>query len=129
MCGSYILQTNRQKFNNSQINPTCLLCQRNNETLEHYILDCPALNSVRLPILNRIGISYNILTGKVFEKLSSGSKLHVIIGCSFLIGQEKVNKSKISFRIYLKLNSIQEKMTHVLYINRYSFLNKTATSS
>ena len=98
MCGSYILQTNRQKFNKSQINPTCILCQRNNETLEHYILDCPVLNSVRLPILNHIGISYNILTGKVFERLSSSSKLHFIIDCSFLIGQEKVNKNKIKLR-------------------------------
>ena len=128
MCGSYILQTNRQKFNNSQINPTCLLCQRNNETLERYILDCPALNSVRLPILNHIGISYNILTGKVFEKLSSSSKHNVIIDCSFLIGQEKVNKSKIKLQDLSEIEFHTRKITHVLYINRYSFLNKNATS-
>ena len=43
---------NRQKFNKSQINPTLLLCKRTDETLKHYILDCPELNSVRLPIFS-----------------------------------------------------------------------------
>ena len=59
MCGSYTLQTNRQKFNKSQVDPTCLLCQRDNETLDYYILNCSALDSVRLPIINQISISYN----------------------------------------------------------------------
>ena len=51
MCGSLVLQTNRQKFNNSQVDPTCLLCQRDHETLEHYILGCSALDSIRLVYL------------------------------------------------------------------------------
>ena len=37
MRGRYNLQTNRQKFNKSQIYPPCL-SQGNNVTLEHYIL-------------------------------------------------------------------------------------------
>ena len=35
------LQTNRQKFNKSQVDPTCLLCR--DETVEHYILECLTL--------------------------------------------------------------------------------------
>ena len=57
MMDSYILQFNRQKVNKPQINPTCLLCKRTRVTLEHYILDCPALNTfgkVRQKFENRI---------------------------------------------------------------------------
>ena len=87
MCGSYTLQTNRQKFNKSQVDPTCLLCQRDNETLEHYILNCSALDSVRLPILNQISISYKNLSGKTFERLESNFTLQEMC-CGFLLSRE-----------------------------------------
>ena len=36
LCGPYVLQTNRQKFNKAEIDPTCMLCGESEETLEHF---------------------------------------------------------------------------------------------
>ena len=76
-CGSLVLQTNRQKFNNSQVDPTCLLCQRDHETLEHDILGCWALDSIRIPILQHISISYENLTRNLSQELDKASKLQI----------------------------------------------------
>ena len=126
MCGS--LQTNRQKFNNSQVDPTCLLCQRDHETLEHYILRCSALDSIRLPILQHISISYyENLTGNIFQDLDNASKLQIIIDCSVLISQEKSNKRNIRIQDLSELEFHARRLTHVLPVNRYKLLDKDAS--
>ena len=125
MCGSYTLQTNRQKFNKSQVDPTCLLCQRDNETLEHYILNCSALDRVRLPILNQISISYKNLSGKTFERLESNLKIQIIIDCSFLIGQKRGNRSNVIIQDLSELEFHSRRLAHMLYVHKYSLLNKT----
>ena len=51
LTGTYILQSNRAKFNQNEVNPTCQLCQTDNETLRHFLLGCHELESVRKPIL------------------------------------------------------------------------------
>ena len=48
------LPENRVAFNQNQTDPMCLLCRKNDETLQHFILDCEALSSVRDPIMNCI---------------------------------------------------------------------------
>ena len=52
LTGTYILQTNRVKFNQNEVNPTCQLCQSGAETLRHFLLDCQELETIRKPILN-----------------------------------------------------------------------------
>ena len=118
MCGSYTLQTNRQKFNKSQVDPTCLLCQRDNGNLERYIVDCSA-------ILNKISISYKNLTGKTFDMLESNLKIQLIIDCSFLISQKRGNRSKVRIQDLSELEFHSRRLAHVLYVRRYSLLNKT----
>ena len=48
----YILQTNWTTFNQNQVNPVCMLCQE--ETVSHFLLHCPALDSIRNPIIDNI---------------------------------------------------------------------------
>ena len=95
------------------------------ETLEHYILNCSALDSVRLPILNQISISYKNLSGKTFERLESNLKIQIIIDCSFLIGQKRANRSKVRIQDLSELEFCSRRLAHVLYVHRYSLLNKT----
>ena len=52
--GTYILQTNRQSFNQNQVNPTCLLCKSDDETIAHFLLNCTTLDTIRQPILRDI---------------------------------------------------------------------------
>ena len=52
--GTYVLQTNRSAFNQNHISPVCLLCRAEDETTEHFLLRCAALEIVRQPALAEI---------------------------------------------------------------------------
>ena len=54
MTGTYFLQTSRSAFNQNQISPVCLLCCAEDETTEHFLLCCAALEIVRQPALAEI---------------------------------------------------------------------------
>ena len=49
-----ILQVNRASFNQNQISPVCLLCKEDDETTEHFLLQCSSLDSTRQPIIDDI---------------------------------------------------------------------------
>ena len=46
LTGTYILQTNRSKFNQNEVNPLCLKCEQESETLEHFLIKCNGLQEV-----------------------------------------------------------------------------------
>ena len=54
LTGSFIFQTNRVKFNQNEVNPMCQLCWEAGETLEHFLLNCKALDTVRIPAITNI---------------------------------------------------------------------------
>ena len=94
MCGSYVLQTTRSKFNNTQINSKCLLCGNAEDTAGHYILTCETLEKFRNPILTNICETYFNLTGKGYRILDTRSKLQIIIDSSVLLSQENILNKK-----------------------------------
>ena len=49
--GAYILQRNRASFYQALVDPTCMLCRQDSETVEHFLMDCSALEHVRHHIL------------------------------------------------------------------------------
>ena len=53
MTGTYVLQSNRAKFNQYSVNPTCLLCGEDPEDLEHFLLKCRALTVIRDPFIEK----------------------------------------------------------------------------
>ena len=53
MTGTYVLQSNRAKFNQYSVNPTCLLCGEDPEDLEHFLLKCRALTVTRDPFMEK----------------------------------------------------------------------------
>jgi hypothetical protein len=44
---TYTVQSNRAAFNQTKVDPTCLLCQSGPETKEHFLLHCSYLQAVR----------------------------------------------------------------------------------
>lgn len=52
--GTYILQVNRVAFNQNQIDPTCMMCNQEPETVDHFLIRCSTLNQVRKPIMDSI---------------------------------------------------------------------------
>ena len=54
LTGTYNLQGNRAKFNQFNIDPTCLLCDGDPETREHFLVCCPKLQQQREPFLKQL---------------------------------------------------------------------------
>ncbi|MCG8046395.1 MAG: reverse transcriptase domain-containing protein, partial [Candidatus Thiodiazotropha endolucinida] len=82
--GTYILQTNRAKFNQNNVNPTCLLCGNDDETMKHFLLDCSYLDKYRKPILQDI----NDVLSQMYREypfLSRYTKLQLVIDGSIVL--------------------------------------------
>ena len=54
--GTYMLQATRARFNQFEVDPTCLLCCKEPENIEHFLLRCESLNcyKIRQPFLDKI---------------------------------------------------------------------------
>ena len=44
MTGTYVLQSNRAKFNQYSVDPTCPLCGEDTDDMIHYLLKCQSLS-------------------------------------------------------------------------------------
>ena len=54
MTGTYMLQATRAMFNQHQVDPTCFLCCKKPENVEHFLLRCESLTQVRDQFLHKI---------------------------------------------------------------------------
>jgi hypothetical protein len=45
--GTYIFQANRANFNQNKVDATCLLCNAEDEDMEHFLLRCSVLDELR----------------------------------------------------------------------------------
>ena len=53
--GTYILQTHRAKYSKgTAVSPLCTLCHKNDENLQHFVLSCDVLQTIRAPLLHKI---------------------------------------------------------------------------
>lgn len=53
-CGTYILQSVKARFNQYQVSRLCPLCQKSDETLQHFILHCGAFQSTRQAFIDAL---------------------------------------------------------------------------
>jgi len=56
LTGTYYLQSNKAAFNQNKIDPTCLVCHMEPETLEHFLLDCKVLAETREPYISELKV-------------------------------------------------------------------------
>jgi hypothetical protein len=47
LTGTYMLQTLKSKFNQSEVDPTCPICRLETETITNVITSCPLYNEIR----------------------------------------------------------------------------------
>ncbi|CAG2239125.1 SLC5A6 [Mytilus edulis] len=52
--GNYILQSNRAKFNKCEVSATCKICNKEDETIEHFLISCIHLEPDRERLLKVI---------------------------------------------------------------------------
>ncbi|MEW8546756.1 MAG: reverse transcriptase domain-containing protein, partial [Candidatus Thiodiazotropha sp.] len=118
---SYILQTNRASFNQNQISPTCLLCQRDDETMEHFILHCCALETVRQPILEDI-MAVGLTMGIQLHRENPADLLQTILDCSVI--QQQLNLEVAPSTVQTFERHVR-RLCHALHAERYKRLPLT----
>lgn len=109
--GTYILQTTRAAFNQNPVKATCMVCNMQDETLQHFMLDCSPLDSVREPILNRLKQlcrSNNI-------DCNSIDLLQLLVDCSAC--------EVIPNKLYCDIERLSRKLCYSLHTERYKRLS------
>ena len=61
LTGTYILQSKGIRMYKNEIDPTCLLCAKEEDNIEHFILNCKSLNKVGNTILQELITTFNTL--------------------------------------------------------------------
>ena len=90
--GTYILQSNRSAFNQNELSPLCLLCREADETIEHFLLHCPALDYVRRVLLNDL---VNIYENLYHEQQHASRLLQFILDCGLVMSHDTEQLSQL----------------------------------
>jgi len=80
LTGNYVLQSNFSKFNQHQVNHTCLLCQVEDEDIVHFLLNCNALHSYRQMHLSEMK---QIINYKYFVRRVSNCGYNLLVTFTF----------------------------------------------
>ena len=119
LTGSYRLQVNRASFSQNQISPICRLCQKEDETLEHFTLHCEFLENIRKPILDDIARICEGLDVSLVQKNSS-HMLQCILDATVTFPGADISEIKL-------LERHTRRLCHALHIERFKRLPQTVT--
>jgi hypothetical protein len=89
--GSYILQQKRAKLIHNE-NPTCKLCDAEDEDVEHFVLRCVCLQPIRSSYINDLFVIFHEATAKEFLELPSINQIQIIMDC---ISELKFHKDNV----------------------------------
>ena len=118
--GTYILQSNRAAFNQNEVNKTCLLCNKADETLEHFLLICEQLEYKRAPILkDLIDKSANVLAK---SKIRSIDLLQLIMDPFYYLDKSKKEESYTD--IMMQIEPQCRRLCYHLHQIRYELLDR-----
>lgn len=123
LCGAYVLQSNRHEFNKNFTNPTCLLCKKDDENLNHFILKCEELSHIRDPILKDICKELTLVHSVNFAALSETDQIQILLDCSTLLVRPNIRHHQK----YQRLSTVEfhtRRLLHSLYGTRYKMLLK-----
>ncbi|CAC5401533.1 unnamed protein product [Mytilus coruscus] len=86
LTGSYILQTKRAVFNNTNPDPTCMLCGKSDETLSHFLFVCTELDNIRMTLTREIIDVCSVLFAK-YELNTNFDLLTILINPYYYCSQ------------------------------------------
>lgn len=119
--GTYLLQTNRVKFNQNEVNPTCQLCNNGDETLQHFLIDCKTLDKTRKPILD----DFLCILNELLVKNPGASKetlLQLLVDSSSVFHGCNVKKTDSTSALVDTLHYHSRRLIYSLNISRYKKL-------
>ena len=72
LCGVYMLQSNKARFNQYKVKPDCPLCGQQAETREHFLMICSALGPSRVSLLQAL---YSMIPALTIEQVIDSSRI------------------------------------------------------
>ena len=116
LTGTYLLQDQRNRLNIIGSDATCLLCNNEDETIEHFLLRCPQLSNTRSHIINEISRILDDDFKMTLEELSISHQVKILLDCTFLVRRSKeIQKlSKLEFqtrRLLHNLHTTRQKLS------------------
>ena len=121
LTGTYILQTNRVKFNQNEVNPTCQLCQNGAETLRHFLLDCQELETIRKPILNDF-LHVSDRLAQDYPSVADLSLIQLLVDPSVTQDITKADSEEFQSAVEL-LHFHSRRLVYLLHSTRYKKLD------
>ena len=92
LTGTYLVQSAVSKFNQYQVDPTCLLCRCSTEDYRHMILECSALLKYRKNYLCEIKSIIDSECGPdTWNKLTKEEILQLCVDCTVLVNSRVVD--------------------------------------
>ena len=82
--GNYILQSNRAKINKCEVSATCKICNKEDETIEHFLISCIHLELLRKNLL-KVLREQCLRMVELFNISLDINLLHVIINPYYLV--------------------------------------------
>ena len=113
LTGAYILQSNRIHIDKNELSALCLLCEKDGETIEHFILDCEQLKEVREPIIHEIDRVLNDCKLN-WRKLPENVQLQLLLDITASIRNLKLDPASVA-----KIEYCARRLTSQLHILRY----------
>ena len=127
LCGAYTLQSNRPACNQPGVKPICQLCCSDEETLEHFVLYCSALEYTRNSVISDISHEVDSLLNKpYFSDLTDDEKLQIILDCTVLVDQQN---RKLQIEQFSSLEFHSKRLLHSLLGVRYRMLKTIPKTS
>jgi hypothetical protein len=123
LTGAYILQSNRIKMYKNELNALYLLCEKDRETIEHFILDCEQLKEVGEPIIQEIDRVLNDCKLN-WRKLSENVPLQLLLDITASTRNLKLDPVRVA-----KIEYCVRRRTSQLHILHYSkIMDKQGTN-
>ena len=126
--GTYVLQTNRAKFNKADINTTCPLCNNHPEDRSHFILACEVLTETRKSYLEDLKECFTYhFDANLWNEMSANQDdlLQLILDCT---NCHRVS-SQLDERVVNELESISRKLCYALHKHRTRVLSSVLSSA
>ena len=125
LTGTYVLQANRAKFNQFNVNPTCKICGEEAEDRLHFILRCNALEANRRHHIKKIcDILNKSYSSATVQKIVGNqlTMLQIILDCT----HNSLKKMDFEPQIKMLCDTIEpasRMLCYSLHVKRSSLLN------
>ncbi|CAC5421256.1 unnamed protein product [Mytilus coruscus] len=122
LTGTYILQAKRAVFNKTTPDGTCLMCKKNEETMNHFLLICEEPECIRKPLILEIISICSMLFAR--HKVDATFDIAtIIVNLYFYCTQ--LNSEALISDIETKLEPLCRSLCYKLHMRRYQLLDIT----